>query len=99
MSENHIIGFKTYFSILLSLLILTVITVAVAQIDFGVLNAFFAMLIATAKAGLVLLYFMHLKYDDKIYGIIFASAVFFVVILFVFSKLDVMTRVLQNSVL
>ena len=99
MSEDHSISFKTYLTILVFLLILTVITVAVAQIDFGVLNAFFAMFVATVKAGLVLMYFMHLKYDEKIYWLIFGSAVFFVVLLYVFSKFDIITRVIQNSVL
>ena len=99
MSKDHIVPFKTYFLVLISLLVLTVITVGVAQIDFGALNAFFAMLIATIKAGLVLLYFMHLKYDDKIYGLIFGTAVFIVAILFLFSKLDILTRFTQNSTL
>ena len=99
MSKDHIIPFKTYFLVLISLLVLTVITVGVAQIDFGALNAFFAMLIATIKAGLVLLYFMHLKYDDKIYGLIFGTSVFFVAVLFLFSKLDILTRFTQNSTL
>ena len=99
MSENHIIGFKIYLSVLISLLILTMITVGVAQIDFGALNAFFAMLIATVKATLVLLYFMHLKYDDKIYWMVFGSAVFVVGLLYFFSKLDLITRVIQNSTL
>ena len=99
MAKDHTVSFKTYLLVLISLLILTVITVGVAQIDFGSLNTFFAMLIATFKAALVLLYFMHLKYDDKIYGIIFGSAVFFVFVLFFFSKLDILTRIAQNSTL
>ena len=99
MSETHIISFKTYLYVLISLLILTVITVGVAQINFGMFNAFFAMLIATIKAALVLLYFMHLKYDDKIYWLIFGSAVFFLVVLFFFSKLDMLTRIIQNTFL
>ena len=99
MSKDHIIGFKTYFSVLISLLILTALTVGAAQVDFGALNAVLAMLIATIKAGLVLLYFMHLKYDDKIYWIVFGSSVFFVVLLYAFSKFDIITRVMQNSVL
>ena len=99
MSENHSVSFKTYLTVLSALLVLTVITVGAAQIDFGSLNAFFAMLIATVKAGLVLMYFMHLKYDEKIYWLIFGSAVFFVILLYVFSEFDIMTRVIQNSVL
>ena len=99
MSKNHIVPFKIYFNVLMSLLILTVLTVVVAQIDFGIFNVFLAFLIATVKAGLVLLYFMHLKYDDKIYWVVFGSAVFFVIVLFGFSKLDLMTRLFQGSVL
>ena len=99
MSKNHIVPFKTYLWVLISLLFLTVVTVGAAQIDFGAFNAFLAMLIATLKAALVLLYFMHLKYDDKIYWLVFGSAVFFVIVLFFFSKLDIITRVIQNSAL
>ena len=100
MSGNHpIVSFKTYLLVLIGLLILTVITVAVAQVDFGAFNAFFAMLIASVKAALVLLYFMGLKYDDKLYWVVFGSAVFFVILLYFFSKLDFLTRVLENSTL
>ncbi|MCY4321388.1 MAG: cytochrome C oxidase subunit IV family protein [Bdellovibrionaceae bacterium] len=99
MSEEHKISFKTYSNVLIVLLVLTVVTVAVAQVDFGKVNALVAMLIATIKAILVLMYFMHLKYDEKIYWIIFGSAVFFVMLLYFFSELDIITRVIQNSVL
>ena len=75
------------------------LTVGVAQWDFGKVNAFVAMLIATLKASLVLMYFMHLKYDEKIYWLIFGSAVFFVLLLYFFSELDIITRVIQNSIL
>ena len=99
MSNNHSISFKTYLNVLIALLILTVITVRVAQVDFGVFNVFFAMLIATVKAGFVLMYFMHLKYDEKIYWLIFGSSVFFVLLLYFFSELDIVTRVIKNSIL
>ena len=92
-------SFKTNVIVLLSLFVLTVLTVAVAQIDFGVFNVFIAMLIACIKGSLVLMYFMHLKYDDKIYSIIFGSSVFFIFLLYAFSELDMITRVIQESVL
>ena len=40
MSQDHSISFKTYLNVLIILLILTVVTVGVAQVDFGPLNAF-----------------------------------------------------------
>lgn len=98
--DNHTVSFKTYLNILLALLFLTAVTVAVAQIDFGWFNAFIAMLIATIKGALVLLYFMHLKYDDdKFYWVIFGSGVFMVILLFILSKVDIATRVLEVNTL
>ena len=59
--------YKQYFNIWLLLMFLTVVTVGVAQFDFGSLNIPIAMLIASIKAGVVALHFMHLKYD-KLFG-------------------------------
>lgn len=99
MAGNHVIPLKTFVNVLIALLFLTVITVAVAQIDFGAFNAFVAMLIASIKAGLVLAYFMHLKYDDKLYLLIFFLGVFFLIVMFFFSQLDIVTRLLEQSTL
>ena len=97
--SNHIVPFKTYLNILLTLLGLTVVTVLVSLVDFGVLNLLIAMGIATVKAALVLMYFMHLKYDDRAYLVIFLVGIFFLVIIFLFSMFDIVTRVFQPSVL
>lgn len=99
MSENHTIPFKTYLSVLIALLILTVVTVAAAQVDFGAWNTFIAMFIASVKGALVLLYFMHLKYDDKLYWVVFGSGVFFVILLFLLTKVDIITRALEVNTL
>lgn len=97
--HEHSIPLKVYFNVLFALMILTVITVAAARVDFGSLNTIIALAIASVKATLVLGYFMHLKYDDKIYWVIFGTSVFFLIVLFFFSELDIVTRILQNSVL
>ena len=99
MSVHTSPSFKTNLIVLLSLFVLTILTVGAAQIDFGLFNAFIAMFIACLKGALVLMYFMHLKYDEKIYTIIFSSSVFFLFVFYFFSELDVITRVIQNSVL
>lgn len=99
MSSNHIIPFNVYIKVLSALLVLTMITVAVAQVNFGTLNVIIAMGIATIKAALVLLYFMHLKYDDKIYPVIFLTGVFCLVVIFLFCEFDLITRIPQESVL
>lgn len=67
-SENvgHIIPAKTTGAILLVLLIFTIVTVFAAQIDFGKMNIIVAMAIATVKAGLVIVFFMHGLHENKV---------------------------------
>ena len=98
-SSHHIVPFNVYIKVLSTLLFLTVLTVAAAQMDFGVFNVLIAMGIATVKAALVLLFFMHLKYDNKLFLVIFLTGVFLLVILFLFCEFDVLTRVPESSVL
>lgn len=97
--HHHIIPLSTYYKVFGTLIFLTVITVAAAQVDFGAFNAIVAFGIATVKAVLVASIFMHLKYDDKMNRIILISAVFFLIVLWFFSILDELTRVVQNSTL
>jgi len=97
--HHHIIPLKVYFRVIALLLVLTAITVVASQINFGPWNTVIAMLIASIKAGFVLSFFMHLKYDDKLYAVIFGTAVFFLVVLYLFSYLDIMTRITVHSVL
>jgi len=96
-SGHHIIPFKTYLAVLITLLIFTVITVAAARVDFGALNAYIAMAIASIKAALVMMFFMHLKYDDKSYLVIFGTGIFFLIVMFSFTQLDIVTRILQTN--
>ncbi len=51
-----------------ALIVLTIVTVKIAKLDFGgvAINISIAMLIASIKAGLVALYFMHLKWEEKL---------------------------------
>ena len=98
-TENHIVPFSLYTKVLSTLLVLTVLTVLVAQMDFGVFNVLIAMGIATVKAVLVLLFFMHLKYDNKLFPVIFLTGVFFLVLLFLFCEFDIITRIPESSVL
>jgi len=98
-AQNHIVSFSVYIKVLSALLVLTVLTVMAAQMDFGVFNVLIAMGIATIKAALVLLFFMHLKYDDKLFPVIFLTGVFFLAVIFLFCELDIITRVPESPVL
>lgn len=101
--HHHILPIPKALKVLGILLVLTVLTVVVATpvtgVSFGVFNAIIAMAIATAKAAFVLLYFMGLKEDDKLYLVLFLSGVFFLVLLWAFCILDIISRVGIKSAL
>lgn len=88
MSElkNHISTYKSQILVLLSLIVLTILTVTITSVHLGPYNTAAAMLIASIKAAIVLLYFMHLKFDEKIYRfmVTLVLAVYAVVILITF---------------
>lgn len=98
-SNHHIVPFNVYMKVLSVLLVLTVLTVLVAQMDFGIFNVLIAMGIATIKAVSVLLFFMHLKYDNRLFPVIFLTGVFLLIIVFLFCELDILTRIPESSVL
>lgn len=97
--KHHIIPFNVYIKVLSALLVLTVVTVIAAQFHFGAFNTVIAMAIASVKAGLVLAFFMHLKYDDRLYLVWFGSAVFFLIVLWLFCWVDIYTRIFQDNIL
>ena len=73
MKESHNYE-RNYRTILVSLLILTFITVWVSYYNFGIFNIVVAMAVASVKATLVALFFMHLKYDNRTNQVVFASS-------------------------
>lgn len=96
---HHMTPIATYFKVAIALFALTILTVSAHQMHLGAFAAPVAFLIATIKAVLVLLWFMHLKDDNMTNRVIFASGFFFLAVLYIFSIVDIMTRVFQNSVL
>lgn len=67
--KHHIVSYTTHGIVLAVLLVLTAASVAVTRLEMGPLNTLVAMLIAGAKAAVVLIWFMHLKFDNKLYTI------------------------------
>jgi cytochrome c oxidase subunit 4 len=83
----------TYFAVWGALLLGTFITYEVATIDLGVFNAAVALIIATTKALLVALFFMHLKgASEKLLKLVVISTIFFLFILLALSMADYGTR-------
>ena len=68
-SKNKVSYEKLYVNVWLALVVLTLVTVGVSYLDMQKFTVFTAMLIATVKASLVLLYFMHLRFERWIYAI------------------------------
>ncbi|HEY3347960.1 MAG TPA: cytochrome C oxidase subunit IV family protein [Nitrospirota bacterium] len=67
-------SYGKYFAVFAALLVLTFVTWAVSYQDMGVLNVVVALIIASVKASLVALYFMHLRYEKS--GLVFLFAGF-----------------------
>ncbi len=86
--HEHVSAPSLLIGIFAALLVLTFITVFVAGIDFGAFNIWMAMGVATVKATLVGLYFMHLRYDAKFNTFIFLSSFFFVSLFVGFTMMD-----------
>jgi len=84
-----------YLRTLIILLILTGITVGAAGIQFGsgAANVVIALTIATIKATLVALFFMHLAHDKPVNAIIAGGGFIFLGLFLLFTFLDVGTRV------
>lgn len=92
MSE-HIVSLKVYFTIFLALMVGTALTVWAGLQDFpGPLNVIVALTIAVVKATLVVLYFMHVRYSSRLIWVVFASALFWLGILFALTFGDYWTR-------
>ena len=93
MSEHSSSPLKTYVLIWIALLVGTALTVVAAHINLGPFNAAVALTIATAKALLVVLFFMHLKgASEKLLKLVVISTVFFLLILLALSMADYGTR-------
>jgi cytochrome c oxidase subunit 4 len=91
MSE-HIVSKKVYFVIFGALMILTIITVAVATLDLGPFNAIVALIIAAFKALLVVLYFMHVRYSSRLTWAFVGAGFFWLALLFALTLSDYFSR-------
>lgn len=91
--QHHITPVSTFVKVYLSLIGLTILTVATALgLDLGILNTPLAMVIATAKVLIVMAWFMHLKYDTRLNRLTLASAFFFLLLFYGLTAIDVFTR-------
>jgi len=90
--SEHVVPTSTYIAVFVSLLVLTGVTVFVANIDLGRLNDLVALAIAIVKALLVIFFFMHLKYSPKIMWVVVAASFFWLTLMIVLTMSDYLTR-------
>jgi len=90
--SDHITPYRTYGIILVALLFLTTITITVTWIDAGQLAIAVALGIACIKAGLVLFYFMHLKFDGLLFKVLVGTVFLLIIVVFVITFFDYLFR-------
>ncbi|HXT76929.1 MAG TPA: cytochrome C oxidase subunit IV family protein [Candidatus Eisenbacteria bacterium] len=96
MSEHHIVSPKIYFAIFAALMVCTGLTVWAAEVDlnhiFSGMNVVVALAIATFKAALVVLFFMHGKYSSKRTQMVIICSVFWLAVMLFMTMSDYLTR-------
>ena len=92
-SPHHVTPLSVYFNVWVTLLIFTVITVAVSYVDFGEMNMIIAMIVATIKAVLVMAFFMGLKYDTAENSVTFLLSFVFLGIFITLTSIDIFYRI------
>lgn len=90
---SHVLPLRTYIAVFLALMAGTAVTVWASQHDFGALNDPIALAIAGTKAALVILFFMHVKYQTKLIWVFAAAGFVWLAIFFVLILADYRTRI------
>ncbi len=90
--SDHVARPRLYYAIFAALMILTAATVAVAFRDLGLMNTWVAMTIAVAKATLVVLYFMHVRWSGRLIPILLGVGVLWLAILIALTMSDYASR-------
>ncbi|MDJ0522583.1 MAG: cytochrome C oxidase subunit IV family protein [Planctomycetota bacterium] len=72
--EVHITPYKVYIGVWAALIVLTGVTVGAALVDMKQMTIFVALFIACAKSLLVILYFMHIAYESRVFWWFLISA-------------------------
>ena len=90
--QHHVVPKRIYYVIFATLMVLTAVTVGVAYIDLGAMNAVAALAIACFKATIVVLYFMHVKYSTRLIKLTVIAGLYWMGILFALTFSDYLTR-------
>ena len=94
--QHHITPKSVYFAVFAALMVFTVITVLAALQDFGALNTPIALTIATIKATLVILYFMHVRHSTRLTWLVIIASFVMMGVLFVLTFSDYLSREMSH---
>ncbi|HJR59759.1 MAG TPA: cytochrome C oxidase subunit IV family protein [Vicinamibacterales bacterium] len=91
-NDHHVAPVSLYLTIFGALMVGTILTVVVARFDLGPLNNIVMLTVACAKALLVVLYFMHVRWGTRLTWVVAGSGFFWLLILFSLTMADYMSR-------
>ena len=91
-AEHHIVSPLQYGFVYIALLVGTALTVIAANIDMGVFNPIIALAIACTKAVIVILFFMHVKYQSHLIKVTVGAGFFTFIVLVTMTMVDYMSR-------
>ena len=91
-AEHHIVTPVQYTMVFATLLLFTGITVGAAYVELGVFNPIVALGIACFKAVVVILFFMHVKYQSRLIKVTVGAGFFTFIVLVTMSLVDYMSR-------
>lgn len=91
-AEHHIVSPLQYGFVYIALLIGTLLTVLAADRNFGIMNPVIALGIASTKAVIVILFFMHVKYQSNLIKMTVGSGFFTFLVLITMTLSDYISR-------
>jgi cytochrome c oxidase subunit 4 len=91
-ADHHIVTPKQYAMVFVTLLVFTGITVLAAFKELGVFNPIVALAIACTKAVVVILFFMHVKYQSNLVKMTVGAGFFTFIVLITMTLTDYMSR-------
>jgi cytochrome c oxidase subunit 4 len=91
-AEHHIVSPLEYTYVYIALIVGTILTVLAADVEMGVFNPIVALGIACTKAVIVILFFMHVKYQSHLIKVTVAAGFFTFIVLITMSLVDYMSR-------
>jgi cytochrome c oxidase subunit IV len=92
----HVTPLPIYLAVFATLMVLTFLTVYVAYFNFGAWNKVIALSIASFKATIVVLWFMHVKHASRLTQLFSITGIFFLLILFALTMIDYGSRMWVN---